>query len=305
MSEHIDIDGVIADAQVAFNVKFEQGTKAYSPSHIKLANEVPSSSGSNAYGFLEDFPEIKEWLADRQLKELSTKDYILKNKTFESSIAIKREDFEDNDYGKYSMIFEQYGRKAAKFPDELMFNAMVNGHKPTGLGIDGQPFFDTDHPNGESVYSNLYGTEPTVPDGEIAKPKWYLFDSNQGLKPFIYQNRRPIIMTSVTRPEDAEVFLKNKYLFGVDRRLNVGYGMWQCAAASYDDLTTDNFGVVYDGMLSIKGSSGTPLGIVPSIIVVPVALRAAAEKILLRQQLDNGEDNPNYKRVEIIISPYL
>ncbi|WP_327214666.1 Mu-like prophage major head subunit gpT family protein [Yersinia aleksiciae] len=132
-----------------------------------------------------------------------------------------------------------------------------------------------------------------------------MFDSNQGLKPFIYQNRRPIIMTSVTRPEDAEVFLKNKYLFGVDGRLNVGYGMWQCAAASYDDLTTDNFGVVYDGMLSIKGSSGTPLGIVPSIIVVPVSLRAAAEKILLRQQLDNGEDNPNYKRVEIIISPYL
>ncbi|STU57362.1 Mu-like prophage major head subunit gpT [Klebsiella pneumoniae subsp. ozaenae] len=60
----------------------------------------------NAYGFLEEFPEIKEWLADRQLKELSTQDYILKNKTFESSISIKREDFEDNDYGKYSMIFE-------------------------------------------------------------------------------------------------------------------------------------------------------------------------------------------------------
>lgn len=58
-------------------------------------------------------------------------------------------------------------------------------------------------------------------------------------------------------------------------------------------------------MLSIKGSSGEPLGIVPSIIVVPVSLRSAAEKILLRRQLDNGEDNPNYKRVEIIVSPYL
>lgn len=303
MSDFVDIEGVIADAQVAFNVKFEQGAKAYSPSHVKLANEVPSSSGSNAYGFLEEFPEIKEWLTDRQLKELSTKDYVLKNKTFESSIAIKREDFEDNDYGKYSMIFEQYGRKAAGFPDKLMFTAMINGHN--SLGIDGQNFFDTDHPNGESVYSNLYGTVPEVPEGQVAKPKWYLFDGNQGLKPFIYQKRRPIVMTSVTNVEDAEVFLRNKYLFGVDGRLNVGYGMWQCAAASYNDLTTDSFGEVYDGMLSIKGSGGEPLGIVPSIIVVPVSLRAAAEKILLRQQLENGEDNPNYKRVEIIVSPYL
>ncbi|HDK6067977.1 TPA: Mu-like prophage major head subunit gpT family protein [Klebsiella variicola] len=299
MVDTVNIDGIVADAQVAFNVKFEQGTKAYQPSHVQLANEVPSSSGSNAYGFLEEFPEIKEWLADRQLKELSTQDYILKNKTFESSISIKREDFEDNDYGKYSMIFEQYGRKAAQFPDKLMFEAMVKGH--TSQGIDGQNFFDTDHPVNDGTLSNIYGTAPET----NPKPKWYLFDATQGLKPFIYQNRRPIVMTAVTRPEDAEVFLKNSYLFGVDGRLNVGYGMWQCAAASYDDLTEESFGQVYDGMLSIKGSSGDPLGIVPSIIVVPVSLRSAAEKILLRRQLDNGEDNPNYKRVEIIVSPYL
>ncbi|MTG04125.1 Mu-like prophage major head subunit gpT family protein [Klebsiella pneumoniae] len=104
MVDSVNIDGIVADAQVAFNVKFEQGTKAYQPSHVQLANEVPSSSGSNAYGFLEEFPEIKEWLADRQLKELSTQDYILKNKTFESSISIKREDFEDNDYGRCEQV---------------------------------------------------------------------------------------------------------------------------------------------------------------------------------------------------------
>ena len=62
---------------------------------------------------------------------------------------------------------------------------------------------------------------------------------------------------------------------------------------------------MYDGMLSVKGSSGEPLGVVPTVIVVPVSLRAAAEKLLLRQYLDNGEDNPNYKRVEIIVSPFI
>lgn len=299
MVDTVALAGVIADAQIAFNVKFEQGTKSYSPSHPLLANEVPSSSGSNAYGFLEEFPEIKEWLADRQLKELSTKDYTLKNKTFESSIAIKRDDFEDNDYGKYSMIFEQYGRKAAMFPDKLMFEAMANGHKATG--IDGQFFFDTDHPVGSGTYSNVYGTVA----GTDPKPRWYLFDASQGLKPFIYQNRRKIEMTSVTDLNDSKVFLDNKFYFGVDGRLNAGYGMWQCAAASYDDITDVTFGKAYDGMLSIKGSSGDPLGIVPTVMVVPVSQRAAAEKVILRRQLDNGEDNPNYKRVEIIVCPYI
>lgn len=297
----INIDDVIADAQVAFNVRFESGRNGYNPVHPRLASEVPSSSGANAYGFLEDFPEIKEWLNDRQLKELSTRDYILKNKTFESSIKIKREDFEDDDYGKYSMIFEQYGRKAVTFPDKLMFEAMKNGH--VSVGIDGQNFFDTDHPNGDGVCSNLYGNKPDGDDN--AKPLWYLFDGSQGLKPFIYQNRRPIVLTAVTQAEDANVFLNNSYLFGVDGRLNVGYGMWQCAAASWNDLNESTFTEVYDGMLSVRGGSGEPLGIVPTVIVVPVALRAAAEKLLLRQQLDNGEDNPNYKRVEIIVSPFI
>ncbi len=72
-----------------------------------------------------------------------------------------------------------------------------------------------------------------------------------------------------------------------------------------DTLNETTFNEVYDGMLSVKGSSGEPLGIVPTVIVVPVSLRAAAEKLLLRQYLDNGEDNPNYKRVEIIVSPFI
>ncbi|HAK5376277.1 TPA: head protein [Salmonella enterica] len=296
-----DINCVIADATIAFNAKFESGKKAYNPVHPTIASEVTSSSAVSAYGFLEDFPEIKEWLNDRQLKSLSTRDYFLKNKTFESSIQIKREDFEDNDYGKYSMVFEQYGRKAAAFPDKLLFEAMKKGH--LSEGIDGHNFFATDHPNGEGVYSNLYGSNPTK--NADATPLWYLFDGSQGLKPFIYQVRRPMAVTSVTDSGATDVFLNNRFLFGVDGRLNVGYAMWQCAAASWDTLNETTFNEVYDGMLSVKGSSGEPLGIVPTVIVVPVSLRAAAEKLLLRQYLDNGEDNPNYKRVEIIVSPFI
>ncbi|EKH9632804.1 Mu-like prophage major head subunit gpT family protein [Salmonella enterica] len=305
MAKDVNINEVIADAQVAFNVKFEEGRARYEPVHTKLASEVESNSAASAYGMLEDFPSIKEWLTDRQLKELETYDYIIKNRTFESSIQIKREEFEDNDYGKYSMIFDQFGYKAEAFPDDLMFTAMKEGHLKAC--IDGQYFFDTDHPNGKNiegvpqVYSNLYGTKST----ETLKPRWYLFDGRQGLKPFIYQKRRPFKVTAITGDTTGEVFINNRVLFGVDGRLNMGYGMWQCGAASWDDLNETSFNEVYDGMLSVKGSSGDSLKIVPSVIVVPVSLRVAAEKLFLRQQLANGDDNPNYKRVEIVVSAEL
>ena len=43
MVDTVNIDGIVADAQVAFNVKFEQGTKAYQPSHVQLGKVRTSS----------------------------------------------------------------------------------------------------------------------------------------------------------------------------------------------------------------------------------------------------------------------
>lgn len=303
MSIFVVTSEMLMQATQAFNAKFEEGKDKYKPYHPVLACEITSTGRANAYGFLEDFPALAEWIGARQLKELSTNVYTLENKTFEGSIQVKRENFEDNDFSQYSMVMTQFGRKASSFPDKLMFEVLRSGHLDKNKCIDGLPFFCKNHTVGTGVYSNLYG----VPAQGVVnpRPKWYLFDTSQGLKPFIYQNRRPIEFSSITDTESAEVFLNNRFLFGIDGRLNVGYGMWQLAAASYSDLTPESFEEVYDGMMSVNGASGDSLEVFPTVLVVPVNLRSAAERLINRERLSNGESNPNYKRVEIIVTPYL
>jgi phage major head subunit gpT-like protein len=39
--------------------------------------------------------------------------------------------------------------------------------------------------------------------------------------------------------------------------------------------------------------------------VVPPALRAAALSLIEAQTINNGESNPNYKAVEVIVSPWV
>ena len=85
-------------------------------------------------------------------------DYTIRNKTFEDTVGIKREAFEDDSYGVYAPTMEELGRQAAKLPDDLIADLILNGQSK--LCFDGQYFFDTDHPMGGSTQSNLFTGKP-------------------------------------------------------------------------------------------------------------------------------------------------
>jgi phage major head subunit gpT-like protein len=58
---------------------------------------------------------------------------------------------------------------------------------------------------------------------------WFLLSLDQPVKPFIFQNRRPPQFTALDNPTDENVFMRRRFLYGVDARYNVGYGLWQLA----------------------------------------------------------------------------
>ena len=66
------------------------------PQWNRVATQVPSAGSSNFYGWLKDLPRSREWLTTRQLVEVGSHGYQILNKTFESSVVIKREDVEDD-----------------------------------------------------------------------------------------------------------------------------------------------------------------------------------------------------------------
>jgi len=179
-----NVNAIVKQASTAFAVNFGEGLDGAEQEYLQVATKLKSGSSSTGYGFLQQVPKLDEWLVERQLKKLDEYDYEIKNKLFESSVVVNRTDFEDNDYGKYSPVFEDLGRVAAQYPNEHVFKLLTDGL--TGLCFDGQPFFSENHVIDDVglglTASNYY--PPADPANKTTQ--WYLLDTSRSIKPLIW-----------------------------------------------------------------------------------------------------------------------
>lgn len=295
----ITIDASILNAlSTSLSAAFTRGVGRVTPQFRSVATVVQSSGASNTYGWLDDFPGIKEWLSTRQLATLKQMGYSIPNKTWESSIDVKREAIEDDQLGQYGIIAEQFGRNAAVFPDSLVFKLLCAGFNTTCY--DGQYFFDSDHPVGTGTVSNVVGA-PATDTGE----PWFLVDATQALLPIIFQERRPFNFMALDDLNSEQVFKYNKFSFGTDGRCNVGYGFWQTAVGSKAALTVDNYEAATEKMHGFTTSKGDPLGVSPTLLVTGKRNRSAAKKLIEAVNNSSGASNIYYKDVDLLISPYI
>jgi len=58
-------------------------------------------------------------------------------------------------------------------------------------------------------------------------------------------------------------------------------------------------------MMSLKSDEGRPLGIRPNLLLCGPSNRAAARSLIDTEKLASGADNPNFKEVEVLVTPYL
>ena len=287
---------VLEALQTAMSAAYTRGLGAAKPQWQMVASEVPSSAAANNYGWMKDLPGIEEWLTDRQLADLGKHGYQITNKTWESSIKIKREDFDDNQLGIYSVLAEKYGQDVAIFPDSLAYSLLKNGFST--LCFDGQYFFDTDHPMAGGTYSNIVGT-----GAETGEP-WFLLDTSQVVKPIIYQNRRPFVFQNM-QPNSEYTWFNNAYAAGVDGRSNVGFGFWQTAVGSKAALTVENYEAAIQKMAGTKKDNGEPHDIRHTTLVTGYGNRAAAMKILKASLTNGGDTNVYFNDAELVVSRYI
>ena len=288
---------------------FRQGYDGMMPLtfYRDAAMVLSSTTASNTYDWLGDFPELREWIGDRVIKDMKENAYQIQNKTFEATVGIKRTDIEDDNLGTYGMRFTRMGQSAARHPDIMIAELMKTGH--ANLCFDGQNFFDTDHP----VYPNHdgTGTATTVSNYDdnnenTSTPAWYLLDASDAIMPFIFQERtKPELETKENPGQSDQVFIKDQYLYGIRYRCNGGYGFWQKAYKSHKPLNGDNLDAAIAHMMSLKGDGGRPLGITPTRLIVPPALRAAANKTVKVMFGEGGASNANFEAVEVRVTPWL
>lgn len=121
--------------------------------------EVPSETRDETCAWLVAVPSMREWIGDRQVENLTAYGCTTKNKDFELTVSVPRNDLEDDCIGVYKPMFEDLAYNARRHSDKLVFSLF-----PCGFAekcFDGKPFSCESH-------------APTV-EGKNVKPQ-----SNKG-----------------------------------------------------------------------------------------------------------------------------
>ncbi|MBE0491113.1 MAG: Mu-like prophage major head subunit gpT family protein [Sulfurospirillum sp.] len=141
------------ETSIGFKSIFQKTYNDTTSEAKRLATEIKSNDLSEKYTWLGNFPNMKEWIGDRDVKVLSDFGYTLENKLYEASVTVPNIHIEYDKVGLYKPAIEQMALNAKLFPSELVADVLINGH--TNLCYDGKAFFAADHITGTDTYANM------------------------------------------------------------------------------------------------------------------------------------------------------
>lgn len=285
--------------RVGFSAAFNNGLGQAPSQFERVATVVRATQKEQKYGWLGKIPNVREWIGARAIQNLMQHDYAIKEKAFELTIGVDKDDIETDNLGIYAPMFTEMGMSSGSKKDVLVFELLKAGFSTECY--DGQNFFDTDHPvldedGGEITVANT--------DGGAGTP-WFLLDMSRALRPILLQIRKDFEFQSMTEPTSQNVFMNKEFIYGTDARMNVGFGFWQMAWGSKQTLNAANYATARAALMGMKGDYGRPLGINPRLLVVPPTLESAALKILNNELGAGGETNEWKGTAEVLVAPWL
>jgi phage major head subunit gpT-like protein len=127
---------------------FDNRVGASEPFYPEITTERKSTRKGEDYGYPGNVPGVREWIGDRKFKELRAAKFAIENRHWESSLAVKKTDIEDDNMGMYPPLMEELADEATYHPDELVFETLLAGESEPCF--DGQSYFDVDHQWGDS-----------------------------------------------------------------------------------------------------------------------------------------------------------
>ncbi|TNF21870.1 MAG: hypothetical protein EP318_06255 [Rhodobacteraceae bacterium] len=285
--------------RVGFSTAFQNGLGQAKPMHDRVATTVRSTQKEQKYGWLGKLPNVRKWIGPRAVQNLSQHDYAIKEEPWEFTLGVDKDDIETDNLSIYTPMFTELGMSAEAHRQLLIFELLKAGFSTNCY--DGQFYFDTDHP-----VLDADGNEISVAntDGGSGTP-WFLIDTNRSLKPIILQERKGFEFTAMDKPNDQNVFMNKEFVYGIDARMNVGFGFWQFAWGSKQTLDASAYATARAALSGMKGDYGRPLGIMPNLLVVPPTLESAGRKILNSEYGTGGATNEWKGTAELLVVPWL
>lgn len=292
-----------ANLQALFRVyktNFQQGFSSLGEQgalYELFCTTVPSTTAVEVYPWLKSLPRMREWLGDRVIHGLEGSDFSIRNRKFELTAGVPRDNIEDDTYGIYGPTFKEFGRSSREHPNELAVEIL----EANPLCYDGQSLFDTDHPvldkagNETSVSNDMGGSGPA----------WYVMDCSRAIKPMVFQRRRDYDFRALTDLMDSKIFMTDEFLFGTDARVNAGPGLWQLVVRSNQEFNAANYAAARKRLTTLKGDYERPLGLRHTHTMVSNGLEGAARKVLQNQLAAGGETNEWVNTSQLILNPWL
>lgn len=278
---------------------FAKGFESYEAFYKKLCMELPSASKKETIAWLGLFPNLVEWIGEREMENLGVYAYELEAVKYAKGIPIKRTDIADDQISLFGPMMEEFGRAAAAHPDYLLAAVMAAGW--AAACYDGSYFFATDH-----AYTTMAGAASTQANTDGgASTAWYLLDLSRRVRPFIFLNREPLSFTEMNQPTDESVFMKDEWRVGAQARYALGYGLYQTAWASKQTLNATYYAAGRVGLASMKDDKGRSVLARGTHLVVPPSLEAAGRALLINERDAAGASNPWFNTAELVVNPYL
>lgn len=284
----------------AYKANFQQGFSSLGEQaalYEQFCTVVPSSTAVEVYPWLKSLPRMREWLGDRVIHGLEGADFSIRNRKFELSTGVPRDNIEDDTYGLFAPVFEEYGRSSREHPNELAVEVLEANPEC----FDGQPLFDTDHPVLDEGGAEISVSNDMGGSGDA----WYVMDLTRVIKPMVFQRRRDYDFRAITNLNDHQVFMTDNFVMGVDARVNAGPGLWMLAVRSNQTFNADNYKAARAALQKMKGDYGRPLGLRHSHTMVPTSMEGEARKVLQNTLGANGETNEWANTSQLILNPWL
>jgi phage major head subunit gpT-like protein len=308
-----DVQNAVADSQARFGADFERLLEE--GNWQKIASLVPNASLTTDLSHLGFFPTMRRWIGDRHLKRMRAYTYRVESKLFESTVTLSRRNMLDaeRNRGDRSLAaalglpetMRREALAAGDHYDNLVFDALANGHLATdpidGSAItcfDGQPYFDTAHPNAnQSTFSNE--------DEAASVDPWFVCDSRV-LPLIVLDHQRVVIENQFDAAMSTHVFLEDEYLMGLRGDQGVAYTVPQACFRNTETFSEAELDSTIDTMLAYVTDQGEPLKVNPDTIIYGPSNRAVIEELILEDRKGSGDSNRRFfGRFKLIMSNRL
>ena len=139
---------------VQINKTFQAALAELDPMIDRIATRVPSSTASNKYPLGGLTGTMREWLGDREIHNIAAYVETVANLKYEHTIAVPKEDIEDDQVGWIMAVVQQMAREGSQHPwREALTALMTNGFSTDYPTQDAKAFFSATHTWANSEYT--------------------------------------------------------------------------------------------------------------------------------------------------------